>query len=166
MIPASGELPRTLKFLIVWLVAGTAVFLAITAWQAQAARARFSYDAGSGVVELKRARDGHFHWPGTVNGLAVEFLVDTGATGTAIPQALADRLGLAALGPLESSTAGGVTHGSWTRVDLVLEGGPRIERLRVAVLPRLQTPLLGMDVLSRLRFTQSDGSLRLQRGGS
>jgi aspartyl protease family protein len=59
-----------------------------------------------------------------------------------------------------------MTRGSWTRVDLVLEGGPRIERLRVAVLPHLQTPLLGMDVLSKLRFTQSDGSLRLQRGGS
>jgi aspartyl protease family protein len=44
----------------------------------------------------------------------------------------------------------------------VLQGGVRAERLRVAVLPQLASPLLGMDVLSKLRFTQSDGVLRLE----
>jgi aspartyl protease family protein len=105
---------------------------------------------------------GHFHWPGTLNGIAVDFLVDTGATGTAIPQALADRAGLVAEGTMRSSTAGGVVQGSLARADVDLRGGVRAERLRVAVLPRLESPLLGMDVLSKLRFTQSDGVLRLE----
>jgi aspartyl protease family protein len=38
----------------------------------------------------------------------------------------------------------------------------RVERLRVAVLPQLDSPLLGMDVLTKLRFTQSNGVLRLE----
>jgi aspartyl protease family protein len=156
------ELPRSLKLATVWLLLGALVFVAVQAWQSQQQRALFSVDAVSGAIELKRAVDGHFHWPGTVNGIAVDFLVDTGATGTAIPQALADRAGLVSDGSLRSSTAGGVVHGTLARADVALQGGVKAERLRVAVLPRLESPLLGMDVLSKMRFTQSDGVLRLE----
>ena len=156
------ELPRTLKLVTVWLLLGAALFVAVQAWQSQQQRAQFSVDAQSGVIELRRAADGHFHWPGTVNGIAVVFLVDTGATGTAIPQALADRAGLVAEGTLQSSTAGGRVQGTLARADVVLQGGVRVDRLRVAVLPRLESPLLGMDILARMRFTQSEGVLRLE----
>jgi len=47
---------------------------------------------------------------------------------------------------------------------LALQGGPRVERLRVTVLPNLGAPLLGMDVLSKMHFTQSEGVLRLRAG--
>ncbi len=156
------ELPGTLKRVTIWLVLGAAVFVGVQAWQSQQQRAHFSVDAGSGAIELRRAPDGHFHWPGTVNGIAVDFLVDTGATGTAIPQWLADRAGLIAEGRLQSSTAGGLVQGTLSRADVELQGGVRIERLRVAVLPRLESPLLGMDILSKMRFTQSAGVLRLE----
>ncbi|MDH4059243.1 MAG: retroviral-like aspartic protease family protein, partial [Aquincola sp.] len=104
----------------------------------------------------------HFHWPGRVNGTAVEFLVDTGATSTALPQALAERVGLSLEGSVRSSTAGGVVSGQVARADVLLEGGVRADRLRVTVLPRLSAPLLGMDVISKLRLTQSDGVLTLE----
>ena len=156
------ELPRSLKLLTVWLLLGAVVFVAVQAWQSQQRRARFSVDAVSGAIELRRGADGHFHWPGTVNGIAVDFLVDTGATSTALPRALAERAGLVAEGTLQSSTAGGVVQGTLARADVVLQGGVRAERLRVVVLPLLESPLLGMDVLSKMRFTQSDGVLRLE----
>lgn len=159
---SGSDLPRGLRITIAWLVIGTLVFLAVQALQSNAQRARFSFDAASGVIELRRAGDGHFHWPGTLNGVAVEFLVDTGATGTAIPRALAERLNLREEGSVRSSTAGGVVSGTLARADLALSGGPRVERLRVTVLPRLEAPLLGMDVLSKMRFTQSNGVLRLE----
>jgi aspartyl protease family protein len=162
MNDSSREMPRTLKLATVWLLLGALVFVGVQAWQSQQQRARFSVDAVSGAIELRRAADGHFHWPGTVNGIAVDFLVDTGATGTAIPQALANRAGLVAEGTLRSSTAGGVVQGSLARADVVLQGGVRADRLRVAVLPRLESPLLGMDVLAKMRFTQNDGVLRLE----
>ena len=155
------EMPRTLKVVTVWLLLGTALFLAVQAWLADRSRARFQ-TLGMGVVELQRGLDGHFHWPAKVNGRSVEFLVDTGATRTALPGALAARLGLEAGAAVRSSTAGGVVQGYEASVDLVLEGGVRADRLRVTVLPDLRSPLLGMDVLSRLRFSQQDGVLRLE----
>lgn len=155
-------MPRSLKLVTLWLLIGTAVFLAVQALQSQAARSRFSFDASSGAIELQRALDGHFHWPGTLNGERIDFLVDTGATSTAIPQALADQLRLATEGQVRSSTAGGMVTGTLARVDLALDGGPRVERLRVVVLPRLAAPLLGMDVLSRMTFTQRAGVLRFE----
>jgi len=159
---SNGDLPRTLKITIVWLVIGTAVFLAVQAWQAQQKQSQFH--AGAGVIELKRASDGHFHWPGRLNGVAVDFLVDTGATSTALPQALAEQAGLTSEGNTQSSTAGGTVRGWVARADIELDGGVSAQRLRVTVLPRLDGPLLGMDVLSKMRFSQQGGVLRFEPG--
>jgi aspartyl protease family protein len=155
-----SEHSRTFKIVTLWLVLGVAVFMAVQWWQAEQTRSRFS--AAGGVIELRRGPDGHFHWPGSVNGEAVDFLVDTGATGTALPKALADRLGLVTEGSITSSTAGGVARGSLSRADVELDGGVSATRLRVVVLPGLQTPLLGMDILSKMHFTQSAGVLRIE----
>ena len=154
------EFPRTLKHITLWLVLGTAVFLAVQAWQAQQRRSQFSSQGG--VIELRRSADGHFHWPGQVNGLAVEFLVDTGATRSALPEALARQAGLTPQGRVQSSTAGGTVQGWSARADLTLQGGVRVDRLPITVLPALGAPLLGMDVLGKLSFSQSDGVLRLR----
>ena len=59
-------------------------------------------------------------------------------------------------------TAGGRVHGILARADIDLDGGVAAQRLPVAVLPGLGAPLLGMDVLGRLRFSQSEGVLRLE----
>lgn len=154
------DLPPALRHVTVWLLIGTALFLAVQAWQDRARRAAFSFDGRT--VVLQRAADGHFHWPGRVNGVAVDFLVDTGATTSALPQALAQRAGLVAEGRARTHTAGGAAEGWVARADLVLDGGVQAERQPVLVLPGLTTPLLGMDVLSRLHFTQSGGTLRLE----
>jgi aspartyl protease family protein len=46
--------------------------------------------------------------------------------------------------------------------DVVLQGGVSARGLRVTALPELRDhPLLGMDVLARLRWEQSDGKLRI-----
>ena len=159
---STHDLPRTLKITIVWLVIGTGVFLAVQAWQAQQRQSMFR--AGAGVIELQRARDGHFHWPGRLNGVAVDFLVDTGATSTALPQALAEQAGLTSEGHTQSSTAGGTVRGWVARADIELDGGVSAQRLRVTVLPRLDGPLLGMDLLSKMRFSQQGGVLRFEPG--
>lgn len=154
------DFPRPLKIITVWLLVGGTLFMAVQAWQAAQNRARVQVDGAA--IELRRAPDGHFHWPGRVNGIAVDFLVDTGATGTALPAALARQAGLQPEGRVRSNTAGGVAEGWIARADIVLDGGVRAERLRVVVLPELAAPLLGMDLLSRLHFSQRGEVLRLE----
>jgi len=155
----SEELPRMLKHATVWLLLGALVFVGFE-WRAREAhQTRFSMQ--SGVVEIRRGSDGHYHWPGTLNGHAVDFLVDTGASGVAIPAELARDLNLEAEGTVRSSTAGGRVTGQAVRADLTLDGGVRVDRLRIVALPDLDGPLLGMDVLGRLRWQQRDGALRI-----
>ncbi|MEY4750341.1 MAG: hypothetical protein RIQ60_2555 [Pseudomonadota bacterium] len=158
------DLPPWLKITTVWLLLGTVVFLAVSWLQADRQRARFN--ASGGVIELQRAPDGHFHWPGQVNGIAVDFLVDTGATRTTLPRSLADAARLERLGSLRSDTAGGTVTGELARADLRLEGGVQLDQWQVAVLPRLSSPLLGMDVLGRTRFNQDGGRLRIEAAGN
>ena len=154
-----SELPAWLKPATVWLLLALGVFLGVQAWQAREEATRFVIDGGT--LEIRRGADGHYHWPGQIGGRRVEFLVDTGATGTTIPAALARELGLKPVGRMQSSTAGGLVNGSVVLADLQLDGGVRADRLRIVALPALAAPLLGMDVLGRLRLQQSDGVLRV-----
>ena len=158
------DFPHTLKIATVWGLLGVALFLAVQFWQTRAERARFA-TATDGAIEIRRGPDGHYHWPGRVNGVAVDFLVDTGATRTALPEALARAAGLVVEGRVQSATAGGVVTGWVGRGDLQLQGGVQVDRLPITVLPALGAPLLGMDVLGRLRFSQADGVLRLRPPG-
>ena len=158
------ELPRSFKLVTLWLLIGAALFVAVQWWQREQARTRFRADGGA--IEIARGADGHYHWPGTINGRDVDFLVDTGATGSAMSAALARELGLGALGSVQSNTAGGTVTGTLVQADLALRGGVRAERLRMVALPGLgEHPLLGMDVLGRLRWRQGDGVLRIEAGG-
>ena len=156
----NNDLPRSFKLITIWLVLGALVFLGIQWWMHRAQQTRFQ--AVGDVIEIRRSSDGHYHWPGRVNNRAVEFLIDTGATGTAISAALARELNLESLGSVRSNTAGGVVTGQWVSADISLQGGVSAQRLRVVALPGLDDrPLLGMDVLGRLRWQQRDGVLRI-----
>ena len=157
------DLSRTFKLVTLWLVLGAVVFVGVQWWLHRAQQARFQ--AGSEAIEIQRSGDGHYHWPGRINGRAVDFLVDTGASSTAVSAALARELGLVALGSVQSNTAGGVVTGQLMRVDVALRGGVSVQQLRVLALPDLSdNPLLGMDVLGSLNWSQRDGVLRIEAG--
>ncbi len=160
---SSSELPRSLKRITIWLLIGAAVFIAIQ-WQQRRAQATQFEVSGEALV-IRRSDDGHYHWPGRINGRRVDFMIDTGATGTAIPASLAHELQLEPIGSVRSNTAGGVVDGQLVRADLELQGGVRVQRLAIVALPQLNdSPLLGMDVLGKLRWQQSDAVLRIELG--
>ncbi len=154
------ELPHSLKLVTIWLLVTGTVFLGFKAWEHRQQQSRVELHEGR--IVLQRAADGHFHWRGQVNGVTVDFLVDTGASSTALPQALAERAGLKPEGEIRSHTAGGVVQGYRARADIALQGGLSAQQLPVTVLPALGAPLLGMDLLSKLRFTQVDGRLIIE----
>lgn len=159
-----NEFPRTLKIATVWLLLGLAVFVGFQALEHERERTQFQVGAG-GVIEIRRGPDGHYHWPGSLNGQQVEFLIDTGATRTAISQATARRLGLVPIRQEKSRTANGIVTGELVRADLLLQGGVSAERLVVTALAGLgDRPLLGMDVMGRLRWQQREGVLTIDTG--
>lgn len=154
------DLPPTFKVVTLWLLLGLAMFLGIQWWMHQQQQTRFRSEGG--VIEIARGPDGHYHWPGRINGREVDFLIDTGATSTAISAALARELQLDPLGRVQSNTAGGVVSGEVVSGNVTLDGGVVADRLRITALPGLgDRPLLGMDVLGRLRWTQDTGVLRI-----
>lgn len=160
-----NEFPRTLKITTLWLVLGTVLFLGFRAHEHQQRQTRFQ--AAGGVIEIRRGPDGHYHWPGSINGREVDFLIDTGATGTAMSQAMARELKLETVGRVQSNTAGGVVTGEVVRADVALQGGVRVERLAITALAGLSDrPLLGMDVLGKLRWQQRDGLLTIDTGAA
>ena len=81
-----GDLPRSLKIATVWLLVGLLVFLGVQTLLAERQRSLFT--AGPEAIEIRRGPDGHYHWPGRLGDLEVDFLVDTGATSTALPPML------------------------------------------------------------------------------
>ena len=156
----SQDLPPTFKVVTLWLLLGLGVFLGIQWWLHAQQQTRFRSDGG--LIEIARGPDGHYHWPGRINGREVDFLIDTGATSTAISAALAQELQLDALGRVQSNTAAGVVSGQVVSGNVTLDGGVVAERMRITALPGLgERPLLGMDVLGRLRWTQEAGVLRI-----
>lgn len=159
------DLPRSFKLVTIWLLLGLGLFLAVQAWQHHQTRTRFM--SAGGMIEIVRGPDGHYHWPGRINGREVEFLIDTGATGTAISLDMAQDLGLTSLGSVRSTTAGGQVTGTLVRADVHLRGDVVARSLKIVALPGLgDRPLLGMDVLGRLKWSQDGGVLKIDSSGA
>ena len=156
------EPPHALKIATGWLLVGLAVFLGFEWWLHERERTRFQ--TRGETIEIRRAADGQYHWPGAINGRPVEFVIDTGATGVAIPAQLARDLDLPLGDEVVSSTAGGNVVGRQTRADVELRGGLKIERIRIVAMPGLAVPLLGMNVLGKLHWQQRDGVLTIETG--
>lgn len=119
---------------------------------------------GARSVVLERNRAGHYVAAGRINGHPVTFLLDTGATDVAVPEAVARRIGLERGRPRLSRTAAGDVT-TWTTllrsVDL---GGIELHAIPAVILPDLagEQVLLGMSYLKRLELVQRGNTLTLR----
>lgn len=118
---------------------------------------------GSELV-LKRSGDGHYVFPGTINGRPVTFLLDTGATLVSVPAHLAGELGLKAGAHQRSITANGTVATRATRVDALAFGPFDLRGVPASLNPGMADDqvLLGMSVLKHLEFTQRGDTLILR----
>lgn len=121
---------------------------------------------GSELV-LKRSRNGHYFFPGTINGQPVTFLLDTGATLVSVPAHLAGDLGLKAGSRQQSVTANGTVTTRATRVDVLAFGPFDLRGVPASLNPGMggDQVLLGMSVLKHLEFTQRGDTLILRALG-
>ena len=122
-------------------------------------------EGGVREVALKRNRQGHYVTSSEINGKPVVFLLDTGATGIAIPEVVAADLGIPRGRPFTTRTANGNTTSYATRLASVSIGDIELNNVEAGITPGLQMReiLLGMSFLRHIEFTQRGNTLTLRQ---
>jgi aspartyl protease family protein len=118
-------------------------------------------------VQVRRNTTGMYTTVGSINGLPVSFLVDTGATQVAMNASQARRLGIDfhVIGtPAEVTTASGVERAWSVILDAVKVGDLEVRNVSAVVLEGAQPvlTLLGMSYLGRIDIS-NDGQLMTLR---
>lgn len=123
-------------------------------------------DAGAQRIVLTADSQGHFMPPGQINGRAVQFMVDTGATLVVLSEADAKRIHL----PFEQgqkvrvSTANGGAVGHQVRLDSVKVGDAQVFGVPAIVLPQaMPYVLLGNSFLTRFQMQRTNDQLTLDK---
>jgi aspartyl protease family protein len=115
-----------------------------------------------GETRVPLSRDGHYWLQAEVNGHSVPFLVDTGATLTAVSEETAEAAGLEARDgglPIRLQTANGTVAAHLTNIDSLRFGNVAASGLDAVIAPGLgDTNVIGMNLLSRL------ASVRIEQG--
>ena len=121
-----------------------------------------------GRIEVPIGDDGHYHLTAEVNGTAIRFVIDTGASSIALGPRDAERIGidpenLAYIG--EAQTANGTVETAPVNLDSVTIGDIRDESVPAVVLRAdLEQSLMGMSYLSRFaRVSIESNRLILER---
>jgi aspartyl protease family protein len=121
--------------------------------------------AGGGKqIVLTAQSGGHFYAPGTINGKAVRFVVDTGATLVALDQYEADRLGIDWKSGRRgmSRTANGDTPIFRTTLPSVRIGDVQVYNVEAVVSPSpMPYILLGNSYLSRFQMKRENDVMTL-----
>jgi aspartyl protease family protein len=120
----------------------------------------------SSAAQLTKDRDGHFWAQASVDGKAVRFLVDTGATAVSLSMADAQRLGIDTSKltyDYSVITADGRTRAASVKLASVAIAGVKVHDVDALVIEKgLENSLLGMSYLGRLsRFEATPTSLIL-----
>ncbi|HDY83398.1 MAG TPA: TIGR02281 family clan AA aspartic protease [Halieaceae bacterium] len=126
---------------------------------------RTSYgEEGTLEVVLQRNKFGHYVTSGAINGKPVVFMLDTGASGVAIPAAVARRLGIPRGRAFQTRTANGITTSYAANLESVSVGGIELHDIPAGITPGLQSEqvLLGMSFLKHIEFTQRGDTLILR----
>ena len=138
-----------LIFVLVWLALAFGIYSIVDNIQNPNKAFRLGNDAQS--VTLKRGLDGHYRAEAYINNQKVNVLVDTGATGVAISQRVADKLGLKSIDAVSTNTANGDSVGYMVRLASVKVGGVEAQNVAAMIAPGLDGDvLLGMSYLGRM----------------
>ncbi len=117
-------------------------------------------------VVLMSDSSGHFRPDGTINGLRVQFIVDTGATSVAIGQPEAERLALPYRDgrPVVVSTANGQARAWGLQLESVRVGDVEVKGVDAVVVPQpMPYVLLGNSFLNRFQMTRTGDNMILDR---
>lgn len=123
--------------------------------------------AGRGTrIVLNEGSGGHFMTAGQINGRAVQFMVDTGATNIAMSALDADRAGIAYKNGqrVRMTTANGITDGFRIKLNSVRVGDVEVYDVEAIVTPEpMPFLLLGNSFLSRFQMRRENTLMTLDK---
>lgn len=152
---------NTLISLIAWIALAGLIYYLADNIQNPNKLSRLS--DGSSVI-LKRGLDGHYRTEALINDKKVNVLVDTGATGVAISQDVADKLQLKSINAVRTNTANGDSIGYIVRLESVQIGGVKANNVAAMIAPGLDGDvLLGMSFLGRMDVRLYKGEMTIKQ---
>lgn len=99
---------------------------------------------------------------GTINGVDVNFIVDTGANSVAVPKWLALKAGMKPLQHMSVQTAPGIAPGHMARIEKLTVCPITLYNVRALIMAdESKYALLGMSALKQLKFRQQGDFLIL-----
>ena len=116
-------------------------------------------------IVLQRNSYGHYVSSGTINNHEVTFLLDTGASDIAIPESIANSVGLSKGRAIVVKTANGNAKAYQTRLDSVAVGDIKLYDLNATILPNITGDeiLLGMSFLKHFEIIQKGKTLTIKQ---
>lgn len=114
-----------------------------------------------GMLVLKQRGNGHYFLEATVNDKVLTFLVDTGATGVALPMSFALSAKINCRNKVYLNTANGVSEACTTIIPKLSIGPFILTDVPAVISKKLSQPLLGMNVLQKFKVEQNDGEMRI-----
>lgn len=150
-----------LFLIIAWLII-IALVAILTNFSLFASKAPMVNETAAGTqITLYRDHDFHFRISGSINGVAVTFLIDTGATSVAIPTHIAKLAKLPELRQVGTSTANGDSFGYFTVVNHLSMGTIKFNNVSAIIVPNMDSNqvLLGMNILQHLNMQQNNDTL-------
>lgn len=145
---------------VIWLALGSVIYYLSDNIQNPNKISRLGENS---TVVLKRGLDGHYRAEALINGEKVDVLVDTGATGVAISQSVADKLNLNSIDAIRTNTANGDSVGYMVRLKSVKLGGVDAQDVSAMIAPSLDGDvLLGMSFLGRMDVRLYKGEMTIK----
>ena len=153
---------NSIIFAFIWLSLALGIFVLVD--NIQNPNKAFRLGDNTSSVTLKRGLDGHYRAEALINNQKVDVLVDTGATGVAISQAVADKLGLKSIDAIRTNTANGDSVGYMVRLNSIKVGGVEAKNVSAMIAPGLDgDALLGMSYLGRMDVRLFKGQMTIKQ---
>ena len=152
------------KALFITLAIGAGLGLMLPGGEQPAPVAAAAVTPAPRETVLERAENGHFYANAEVNGQLVRFVVDTGATGVALTEEDARRIGIPFSRDeftIVGTGASGPVRGKAVMLDKVSLDGKDAREVRGAILEGSDISLLGQDYLGRMTVEMRGEIMRI-----
>jgi clan AA aspartic protease (TIGR02281 family) len=114
-----------------------------------------------GMLVIPQHPSGHYFVPGSINGKALTFVIDTGASAVVLPREFALSAGIYCRDKILMNTVNGTASGCVSVAPKLKFGPFTLTNVPVMIAPQLNQPLLGMNLLQQFKIQQESGVMRI-----